>query len=243
MTAQIMGMPVAVEINDERAQAKDVEEVFIYLLDIDEQFSTYKNNSEIEKINRGEIDIKDASKKVKEIFALCEQTKQETHGYFDMHHNGKIDPSGIVKGYAIFESAEILAKKGYKNFYVEIAGDVEVRGLKNTKKWKVGIENPFERKEIIKIVYLSNKGIATSGTYIRGSHIYNPITEKDATEIASISVIGPNVYEADRFATAAFAMGKKGIGFIEHLDGFEGYMITQEKKAILTRGFEKYLSE
>jgi thiamine biosynthesis lipoprotein len=49
------------------------------------------------------------------------------------------------------------------------------------------------------------------------------------------------VYEADRFATAAFAMGKRGIQFIEKLVGFEGYMIDVEARATLTSGFERYV--
>ena len=60
-------------------------------------------------------------------------------------------------------------------------------------------------------------------------------------EIVSISVIGPNVFEADRFATAAFAMQRKGINFIEKLDGFEAYMIDKNGIATMTSKFEKYI--
>jgi thiamine biosynthesis lipoprotein len=153
-----------------------------------------------------------------------------------------LNPSGLVKGYAIWQGSKILEKKSYKNFYVEIAGDIQAVG-KNAKgeSWKVGIQNPFNPKEIIKIVRISNKGIATSGNYQRGEHIINPKTKIAAAEIASISVIGPNIYEADRFATAAFAMGEKGINFIETLKGFAGYMVKNNQMAIMTSGFEKYL--
>jgi thiamine biosynthesis lipoprotein ApbE len=61
------------------------------------------------------------------------------------------------------------------------------------------------------------------------------------TDVVSLTVIGPNVYEADRFATAAFAMGKKGIYFIEQLPGFEGYMIDTSAQATYTSGFERYV--
>ena len=242
--AQIMGMPATIDINDSHSKEEDIAEILSYLRDIDEIFSTYKQNSEIEKINRKELEAENASTIVKEILRLCERTKTETNGYFEAYHNGKIDPSGIVKGYAIFHAAEKFTQKGYLNFYLEIAGDIEVRGFRpNGKKWKIGIENPFNRQEIIKVVYLSGKGIATSGTYIRGNHIYNPVNGEITNDIVSISVIGPNVYEADRFATAAFAMGEKGIEFIEKLEGFEGYMITKERRAIYTSQFEKYLLE
>lgn len=57
----------------------------------------------------------------------------------------------------------------------------------------------------------------------------------------SVTVIGPNIYEADRFATAAFAMGRKGIQFIERLPWFEGYMIDAQARATLTSGLERYV--
>jgi thiamine biosynthesis lipoprotein len=91
---------------------------------------------------------------------------------------------------------------------------------------------------------VSDQAVATSGTYIRGNHIYSP-KEKDRTEfeIVSMTIIGPNIYEADRFATAAFAMGSKGIHFIETLPDLEAYMINKKGIATMTTGFEKYIEE
>lgn len=240
-TADIMGMPVRVNLADKLAKEKDIEEIFDYFRIIDKRFSTYKETSEISKINNGLLKLDETSVEMKKILRLCEETKKETNGYFDIEKEGKIDPSGIVKGFAIWQAALILGKKGYKNFYVEIAGDGEVCGLNDGEVWKVGIENPFNRMEIIKVVGLSNKGIATSGNYIRGVHIYSPITGKGIDDIASVTVIGDNVYEADRFATAAFAMGERGIVFLENKKGLEGYMVLKNKKAIYTSGFEKFV--
>jgi thiamine biosynthesis lipoprotein len=84
--------------------------------------------------------------------------------------------------------------------------------------------------------------VATSGTYARGRHIYNPKAAEPLTdEIVSLTVVGPDIYEADRFATAAFAMGAAGIQFIEQLDGFEGYQIDRQGQATLTTGFKDYV--
>ena len=96
----------------------------------------------------------------------------------------------------------------------------------------------------MKVVELHNQGIATSGTYIRGQHIYNPFKKEDLiTDIVSLTVIGPNVYEADRFATAAFAMGKEGINFIEQLPGLEGYIIDKNGVATMTSKFNDYVTK
>lgn len=239
----VMGMLSVVDIVDKGATDEDINEIFSYFHYIDNKFSTYKENSEISQINRKELKEPQYSSEMRKILYLSETTKKETDGYFDIQINGVLDPSGIVKGYAIFEAARIFKNKGFNNFYVEIAGDVQTYG-KNEKneKWSVGIQNPFNLNEIVKVVYLKGQGIATSGTYLRGKHIYNPKSKEKADDIMSVTVIGPNVYEADRFATAVFAMGRKGIEFIEKLKGFEGYMIQKDKRAVYTSGFENYAS-
>ncbi|TIT85191.1 MAG: FAD:protein FMN transferase, partial [Mesorhizobium sp.] len=120
-----------------------------------------------------------------------------------------LDPSGIVKGWAINNAAGIVQKAGFSDFFIEAGGDIQSCG-KNASRldWSVGIRNPFNTDEIIKIIYPRGRGVATSGTYARGQHIYNPNAFGDPiTEIVSLTVIGSDVLEADRFATAAFAMG------------------------------------
>ena len=241
-TEIIMGMPITIEIVD-MINDNIFDKIFDYFREIDQRFSTYKRTSEISKYNKGLIKKSDLSKEMLEIFKLSKQTKQETNGYFDIKKkNGKIDPSGIVKGWSIRNAAQKILDAGYLNFFIEAGGDIESHGNpKGMTYFKVGIRNPFDINAIVKVIKLKNMGIATSGTYIRGQHIYNPLNYKKANEIASISVIGPNIYEADRMATAAFAMGQSGVNFIEKLDGFEAYMIDKNAVATLTSGFERYV--
>ena len=238
-----MGMPVTVDINDAKATESILDDVFSYFEYIDDTFSTYKDQSEISRINRQELKLADASNNMKTIFALAEDTRLSTDGFFDIQHDGRYDPSGIVKGWAIFNAAELIRQKGFENFYVEAGGDIQAYGVNaQGQEWRVGIRNPFNMDEIVKVVGISNCGIATSGTYVRGQHIYNPNNRDEIiTDILSLTVIGPDIYEADRFATAAFAMGRNGIRFIENLDGFEGYMIDQKKIATYTTNFERYV--
>ncbi len=241
-TRILMGMPVTVEVVDTAVTQALIDEVFAYFTYVDEKFSTYKETSEIALINRQALPLDQASRDMRTIFALAEQTKQETNGYFDIQHNGHFDPSGIVKGWAIANAAAILRQRGFVNFYVEAGGDIEVSGHNSRgKPWRIGIRNPFNMNEIVKVVALREGGVATSGTYIRGQHIYNPKKADELiTEIVSLTVIGPNIYEADRFATAAFAMGYEGIVFIAGLAGFEGYQIDQHGQATFTPGFVRY---
>ncbi len=238
----LMGMPITVEIVDPDVTEADIENVFAYFRAVDATFSTYKEHSEISKINRGELCEEEYSADMKTILALSEQSRQETGGYFDIRHNGIIDPSGIVKGWAILQAAYLLKDAGFTNFYIDAGGDIQVSGKKGSNPWRIGIRNPFNRKEIVKTLAVTDKGIATSGTAVRGQHIYNPHNPGvPLQDIVSLTIIGPNVYEADRFATAAFAMGRKGISFIEQLAGFEGYMIDASARATFTSGFERYV--
>lgn len=241
-TCLIMGMPITLEIVDAMATQDDLDAVFASFVSVDERFSTYKDTSEISKINRGELLPAQYSQDMKTILALCEKTKKDTHGYFDIWHNRMYDPSGIVKGWAIQNAANMLKARGFRHFYVDGGGDIQVAGHKHGKLWRIGIRNPFNRHQNVKVLALTDRGVATSGTAIRGQHIYDPHhPDKQLVDVVSITVIGPNIYEADRFATAAFAMGTRGIAFIEELAGFEGYMIDASARATYTSGFERYV--
>lgn len=242
-TQIIMGMPITIEIIDEKVNKDIFILIFNYFKYIDEKFSTYKDSSEITQINKGRIKKENYSKDMLEILELSEKTKIDTNGYFDIKkYDNSLDPSGIVKGWAIHNASLILKEKGFKNFCIEAGGDIETSGLNSTgESWTVGIRNPFKNQEIVKVLESNDLGIATSGTYIRGNHIYNPIDKNPiSSDVVSLTVIGPNIYEADRFATAAFAMGKNGIIFIETLPNFEGYMIDKNGIATMTSGFEQY---
>ena len=240
-TRLLMGMPITVEVIDPGVTKDDIDAIYDYFTHIDKTFSTYKKTSEISAVNRGLPRAKWSSE-MKAVMRLCAQTKRETEGYFDIRHGGQLDPSGLVKGWAIQHAGEQLANQGFSNFYIEAGGDIQVSGVNASgQPWRIGIRNPFIRTEIIKTLSVSSEGVATSGTYIRGQHVYDPHRpDHEIEDIVSLTVIGPNIYEADRFATAAFAMGKRGIHFIEKLGGFEAYMVDNNRMATLTTGFERY---
>jgi FAD:protein FMN transferase len=241
-TRLLMGMPITVEVAEQGCSSSDMEAVFSYLIYVDEAFSTYKEASEVSRLNRGELREDEYSDDLRTVLALSEETRRATGGYFNIWHNGTCDPSGIVKGWAVRNAARILEGRGFNNYYLDAGGDLQLAGLKDGIPWRVGIRNPFNRAEHVKTLSITDRGVATSGTAIRGQHIYNPYhAEQPIIEIVSMTVIGPDVYEADRFATAAFAMGRMGVAFVEGLDGFEGYMIDAQGIATYTSGFERYV--
>ena len=233
-----MGMPITVDIGVSAGAL--VETVFDYFDDIDRRFSTYRSDSEISAINRGDIAVRDWSGQMREVMTLAEQTRRETGGYFDIRRpDGSLDPSGIVKGWAIRNAAGIVRRAGARDFFIEAGGDIQSSGSNASGlDWSVGIRSPFHEDEIIKVVYPRGHGVATSGTYARGQHIYNPLAAGGpVTDILSLTVIASDVLEADRFATAAFAMGREGILFLERSQGLEGYLVDCNRRATPTSGF------
>ncbi|MBN9544788.1 MAG: FAD:protein FMN transferase [Alphaproteobacteria bacterium] len=244
-TRIIMGMPVSLAVSDKSVRKLDLEAVFAEFVAIDAQFSPFKDDSEVSRFNRREITEWDFTPRMREIVALCEKARQDTAGYFNISRpDGTIDPCGMVKGWAIRNAARQLDDMGFRNYCVEAGGDIQCRGINDKGgEWTVGIRNPFSRDEIVKVIRPRGHGVATSGNYIRGDHIYNPHTGRyGSDDIVSLTVIGPDVLEADRYATAAFAMGRQGIHFIEHLPDLEGYEIDAAGTARMTSGLKNYLS-
>lgn len=238
-----MGMPISVEIVGLYATRSILDEVFAHFTHIDKVFSTYKAESEVSRINRGELMLENASDEVRGVYKAAEETCKETGGYFNhCTPDGSVDPSGIVKGLSIQQAADLLKSRNIENFCIDAGGDIQTGGV-NAKgeQWSVGIRHPFELDKIVKIIYPHGKGVATSGTYIRGEHIYDPTTGFPVkTPFVSLTVVGSGIYDADRFATTAFAMGKRGVEYIESLTGYEGYAITREGETSLTSNFNYY---
>ncbi len=242
-TDLIMGMPITVDLPDD-APAQLMGDVFDYFNAVDRRFSLYKPDSEISIYNRGSLRLENLSSEMNDVLALARATNAETRGYFDaVRPDGVLDPSGIVKGWAVRNAAYTIRIAGVQDFFVEAGGDAQLGGCNDEgNPWQIGIRNPFNETEIIKALSLTNHGIATSGSYVRGQHIYNPLQPKmKIDDIVSITVIGTDVLEADRFATAAFAMGKDGIYFIEELPGLEAYMIDAHGIATQTTGFGAFV--
>ncbi len=239
-TELIMGMPITVEIVG--AESQFIEQVFDYFRHVDTVFSTFKPDSEISRFNRGEIEKSRLSDEVREVLAACQRLKLRTSGYFDIARGNGIDPSGLVKGWAIWNAADLIEHAGFINYCVDAGGDIQLGGTNETGGyWQVGLRHPVQKDKVTAVMELTNSAVATSGTYERGQHIYNPHTGEAVTDPIALTVVGTNIEDADVIATAAFAMGpQKALDFVAS-QGMEGYMITADHRAQYTEGFRNYL--
>ena len=128
-SAIIMGMPVALTIRDDAASDSDVAAVFNLLRGIDKRMSPFQPTSEVSRLAAGTIPWTEISAELTEILDLAEETNQETNGYFDITRpDGRIDPSGIVKGWAIHQAAEQLGSLGFQHFLLDVGGDIATAG-------------------------------------------------------------------------------------------------------------------
>jgi thiamine biosynthesis lipoprotein len=235
-TEDVMGMPITIDL---REGDRGLDAAFAELRRIDAVFSPFAPDSAVSRINDGRLRIEDADAEVQDVLAQCDGYEAATDGFFSAWRAAALDPSGFVKGWAIARASEILDAHGHRSYFVEAGGDVRTRGgSPSGEPWRIGIRHPVEHASNVRIVLGRDLAVATSGTYEKGRHIYDPHTGEPADELVSLTVVGPSIVEADVQATAAFAMGARAIAYLEALPGYEGYAIGLDLRASWTSGFD-----
>ena len=236
--AQIMGMPITIDIPDYDVM-ETFDECFNLLRKIDAQFSPYKKTSELSKFKNGEIEPQQLSKDMRDIKKACDRFTKLTAGYFSAYYDGTFDPTGYVIGWAIRQTANLIESKGLGSYSINAGGDIMMRSC-DDHVWHTGLQHPLNTNQIFGTVSAKNLSIATSGNYARGDHILNPKDYQPARQLKSVSVIGLDIITADVFATAIFAMGKKGINFIDKQEGYEALLIDSKLNAFKSKQFDNY---
>ena len=236
-----MGTAVSVDIRDRIEDADGAfGDVFAWLHSVDATFSTYKDDSEITRLQRGVITRADASADVRFVLEECERLRDETDGYFDAYASGSLDPSGFVKGWSVEVASSMLVERGSTNHFINAGGDVRVRGVPEEGRfWNVGISDPSGLTSLRIVVSVTDAGVATSGTSERGAHVYDPHTLKPATASSSVTIIGPELAYTDAYATAALAMGHRARHWLEGLPDHESYVIDAQGNEWSTLGFAR----
>ena len=191
-----------------------VDRVDEYFHKVDQDFSTYKSESEVSGIRRGELEVADASEDVKKVWKLCEHAQELTLGAFDPWKvEGGFDPSGLVKGWAADVAAKMLVCAGVESVLINAAGDLVLRGGQlseggELKPWNIGISSPEDVNQIVKTFDVNDGSVATSGDYEKGAHIVDPHTGLIAIGARSASVVGPDGAICDALATALMVDGR-----------------------------------
>jgi len=211
---------------------------------VDATFSTYRADSEISRLGRGEITLLDCAPEVVDVMAACEAMTAVSGGYFSAWYAGELDPSGYVKGWAIERAAAMLTAAGSVSHCVNGGGDVRCVGPRDVaggQPWRVGITDPLRPGGLSTVVTGSDIAVATSGVAERGAHIVDPLTGQPVTGELSVTIVGPDLAYADAYATAAVAMGyPAAVDWISGLDGYEAFGIRADGSRWETTGFGAY---
>jgi thiamine biosynthesis lipoprotein len=221
-----MGTAFTIDIRDPGNWDAAVAAAVAWLHQVDAVFSTYRADSDISRIQRGELRVADADPEVGVVLELCARAATATGGAFTAMPQGRLDPTGLVKGWAVERASRLLDAHGAINHAVNGGGDLQLAGAAAPgRPWVVGISDPRDRSRIVSTVTGRDFAVATSGIAERGSHIRDPFTGRPAVALASATVVGERLTFADAYATAAFVLGQQAIRWMDDVDGYSALLI------------------
>ena len=208
---------------------------------VDATFSTYREDSDVSRYGRGEIELADCASELAEVLALCAEMAVLSGGYFTIRPGGGFDPSGLVKGWAVEHAAVMLREAGSPDHSVNGGGDVQCAGeAAPGRPWRIGIAHPLRPGTLATVVTGRDIAVATSGTSERGHHIIDPHTGRPPAALASITLVGAHLTTIDALATAAFAMGEHARDWTESLPACEAFAVTPGGGTWQTTGFQAF---
>ena len=235
---EIMGTMIALHLADPLPPAtlsRLAEDVFDWMREVDRRFSTYKPDSEVCRLHRGEVRVEDCSPDLRRVLDACAELWQQTGGYFDVYATGCLDPSGYVKGWAAEVASARLAAAGSVNHFVNAGGDIRTRGAPAPgERWHIPVRHPWHGDGAFLMLAGNELAVATSGTYERGPHVINPHDGTPAVVLRSVTVVGPDLALADAYATAGMAMGLPGLDWLARLDGYQTAVVTEDGRGFVS---------
>ncbi|WP_331771909.1 FAD:protein FMN transferase (plasmid) [Embleya sp. NBC_00888] len=228
----IMGLPISVA-GDAVLPGEAADPVFAWLREVDARFSPFRPDSEVSRLDRGELTEDELSADLTEVLRLCEDYRVASGGAFRVRLPGRgLDPCAMVKGWAVQRAAELLAVRGVRRFCLNAGGDVVTAG----GPWRIGVRHPTRPDRLCTVLEIADGAVATSARYERGDHILDGRTGRPAVGLLSMTVVARSLTEADATATAAFAMGADGIAWAAARDGCEVFAIDAEHRVFRTPG-------
>lgn len=223
--AHTMGMPISLALRgrhaDDRHGLAAWTEAMAVLLEADRVFSTYRTDSSVSRLGRGEITLEACPDEVAEVLALGALAEERSHGAFRVLRPGPdgapvLDPSGVVKGWAVERAAEPLRHLDHTDFCLSAGGDLVCRTLDpDAAAWRIGIEDPHDLTRVLAVVPVRTGAVATSGSARRGEHVVDARTGRPPTRVSSVTVVGDDLTWVDIDATAAYAMGPDAARWLE----------------------------
>ncbi|MFH8252395.1 FAD:protein FMN transferase [Microbacterium sp. B2969] len=235
-THDVMGSVATIRlVGDPVAEAEAVAACFAELDLADRLFSTYREQSEVSRIRRGELTIAAAHPLVEEVTEGCRDAERTTGGLFSAWRDGEFDPTGFVKGWAIERAARahlapLLERSGCLAAGLSVGGDMQLLTAEGADwTWRVGIADPSRPRTVVATLEVPRGAVATSGSAERGAHIVDPRTGRPAAAgVASATVVSDSLAHADVWATAAVVAGFDDLGWITRAGTTTGLLVADD---------------
>jgi thiamine biosynthesis lipoprotein len=231
----VMGMPVSLALRgrhvDDAAARAAWAEARAALHEVDRVFSTYRPDSSVSRLARGEVDVAECPPEVAEVLALGAEAERVSGGAFSIRLPGpdglpRLDPTGVVKGWAVERAAAPLRELAGTDFCLSAGGDMACRTLDpEAPPWRIGVEDPADPRRILAVVPVLTGAVATSGTARRGQHLLDARTGRPPAGVASVTVVAGSLTWADIDATAAYAQGPDAARWLETRPGRSGLVV------------------
>lgn len=229
----VMGTVISIDVREPFVAETDLDAVAAWFDDVDRRFSTFREESEISRLDRGELSLDEASAGVRRVLQTAELIERDSGGLFDLHATGRLDPSALVKGWSVDEAMALLAAAGARNAAINAGGDVLARGeAAPGRLWRIGVRHPDQADAMIAVVAGTDLAVATSGAYERGAHVVDPRRGAPAEGLQSVTVTGAELGLCDAYATAAFAGGLDGVRWASALPGFGVIAVTSDGRLL-----------
>lgn len=238
----VMGTVVSFDLRDRRVAPDRLRAALgravAWLHWADATFSTYRPDSPLSRLRRGEIALAEAPAQVAEVLEACERLRADSGGAFSAYPDGRLDPSGYVKGWAVQRASDMLVEAGSGSHCVNGGGDIQTVGdAGDGTPWRLGVADPARPGQLAAVVSGVGFAMATSGASERGAHILDPRTGRQADGLASITVTGPRLAEVDATATAAYVLGAAARTWVPTRPGLAALAITHDGGLWWTPGF------
>lgn len=209
-----------------------VYEIDKYLQNVEEKFSPFLSESLVSRHTDLGEELQDDFFDIEyqEVYSRSIIAKKETQGLFDPFFNGKYNPTGFVKGWAIENAFMKYIKPLIDNNIIEAgaingAGDIQVgTRLDSNFSWEIGIENPEDKGKIIAKYSIKNGAVATSGLSKKGQHIKS---DNDINHV-QVTVVGTYLSDVDVLATAGVVANEKIWSEIVESKLLTGILLTKE---------------
>jgi thiamine biosynthesis lipoprotein len=231
----VMGMPISLALRgrhtDDAVARRAWSDVMATLHEVDRVFSTYRPDSAVSRLGRGEIGLEECPPEVTEVVELGAAAERDSGGAFSIRLPGPdgtsvLDPSGVVKGWAVERAAAALRELPDTDFCLSAGGDMTCRTLRpGAAPWRIGIEDPLDPRRIRAVVPVLTGAVATSGTAHRGQHLVDARTGRAPVGVASVTVVAASLTWADIDATAAYAHGPDAARWLETRPGRSGLVV------------------